>query len=46
VKAVVDIDIDKTRSAVFKDKGFIEKVDQIWDLVREEAIIAQGARSQ
>jgi NitT/TauT family transport system ATP-binding protein len=46
VKAVVDIDIDKTRTAVFKDKGFTEKVDEIWDLVREEAIIAQGTRSQ
>jgi hypothetical protein len=43
---VVEIDIDKTRTAVLKDKGFTEKVDQIWELVREEAILAQGARPQ
>ena len=34
---------DKVR-AIFKNKGFIDKVDEIWDLVRIEAIKAQGGR--
>jgi NitT/TauT family transport system ATP-binding protein len=46
VKATIDIEVDKTQPGVFKDKYFIEKVDEIWDLVRAEAILAQGIRTQ
>jgi NitT/TauT family transport system ATP-binding protein len=45
VKAVVDVDFDKTGKGIFKDKRFAEKVDEIWDLVRSEAILAQGVRA-
>jgi NitT/TauT family transport system ATP-binding protein len=41
VKAVVDIDIDRTGRGVFKSQKFVDKVDEIWDLVRSEAILAQ-----
>ena len=43
VKAIVETRFDKARSrAIFKNKGFIDKVDEIWNLVRIEAIKAQG----
>ena len=41
VKAVVDIDIDRSGPGVFKSQRFVDKVDEIWDLVRTEAILAQ-----
>jgi len=41
VKAVVDIDIDRSQPGVFKSQKFVDKVDEIWDLVRTEAILAQ-----
>jgi NitT/TauT family transport system ATP-binding protein len=44
VKTVVDTRFDKNAANIFKDKAFVDKVDQIWQLVREEAIKAQGAR--
>ncbi len=44
VKAMVDTKFDKTDPAIFKNKGFIDKVDEIWNLVRIEAIKAQGGR--
>jgi NitT/TauT family transport system ATP-binding protein len=46
VKATIDIDFDKARSGVFKDKQFVDKVDEIWNLVRTEAILAQGIPPQ
>ena len=46
VKAIVDIRLDRTELGLVKDKRFSEKVDEIWDLVRAEAIIAQRARPQ
>jgi len=46
IKAVVDIDIDKTGTGVFKNPVFVEKVDQIWNMVRDEAIAAQEATLQ
>ena len=30
---------------MFKAKAFVEKVDEIWNLVRDEAIKAQGKRA-
>jgi NitT/TauT family transport system ATP-binding protein len=46
VKAIVDIRLDRTELGLVKDKRFSEKVDEIWDLVSAEAIIAQRARPQ
>src|SRR6187397_2156399 len=45
IKAVIDTKFDKTDPHVFKNKGFIDKVDEIWNLVRIEAIKAQGGRA-
>jgi NitT/TauT family transport system ATP-binding protein len=44
IKAIVDTKFDKGGDDIFKDKAFVEKVDEIWHLVREEAIKAQGKR--
>ena len=40
IKTIVDTKFDKTDPHIFKSKTFIEKVDEIWNLVREEAIRA------
>src|SRR5438034_536514 len=45
IKAIVDTRFDKTDPAIFKNKGFIDKVDEIWNLVRIEAIKAQTGRA-
>jgi NitT/TauT family transport system ATP-binding protein len=45
VKAIVDTRFDKRDANIFKSKGFVEKVDEIWNLVRIEAIKAQEARA-
>jgi NitT/TauT family transport system ATP-binding protein len=44
IKAVVDTKFDKSDRAIFKNQGFVDKVDEIWELVRIEAIKAQGGR--
>ena len=44
IMASVDTRFDKNDPDVFKAKPFVDKVDQIWHLVREEAIKAQEAR--
>ena len=45
VKAIVDAaGIDHADPAVTKSTRFVEKVDEVWGLVREEAIKAQGTR--
>ena len=44
-KAIVDTNFDRSDPGIFKSKPFIEKVDEIWNLVRDEAIKAQGARA-
>jgi NitT/TauT family transport system ATP-binding protein len=44
IKTVVDIGLDKSDPAVTKSKAFIDTVDEIWALVRDEAIKAQEAR--
>ena len=45
IKAIVDTKFDKNDPDIFKAKPFVEKVDEIWNLVREEAIKAQEARA-
>jgi NitT/TauT family transport system ATP-binding protein len=44
IKTIVDSKFDKTDPAVFKTKAFVDKVDELWNLVRGEAIAAQGTR--
>jgi len=45
IKAVVDTRFDKTDPHVLKSKPFVDKVDELWSLVRDEAIKAQVSRS-
>ncbi|HXD44436.1 MAG TPA: ABC transporter ATP-binding protein [Pseudolabrys sp.] len=44
IKTVIDTRFDKTDPHVFKSKAFVDKVDEIWGLVRDEAIKAQASR--
>jgi NitT/TauT family transport system ATP-binding protein len=44
VKAIVDANLDRADPGIFKSKAFIDKVDEIWNLVRAEAIKAQEER--
>jgi len=44
IKELVDTRFDKNQAEIFKSKAFVEKVDEIWNLVRIEAIKAQGKR--
>jgi NitT/TauT family transport system ATP-binding protein len=44
IKTIVDTKFDKNSPDIFKTKHFIDKVDEIWSLVRDEAIKAQGAK--
>jgi NitT/TauT family transport system ATP-binding protein len=46
IKASIDTKFDKTDPHVFKSKAFVEKVDEIWGLVRDEAVKAQVSRGQ
>ena len=41
IKAIVDTKFDKRDPSVLRSKEFIEKVDEIWNLVRIEALKAQ-----
>src|SRR5262252_4430696 len=41
IKAIVDTKFDKSDPAIFRNKGFIDKVDELWTLVRDEAIKAE-----
>ena len=45
IKSIVDTKFDKNGPEIFKSAGFVDKVDEIWNLVREEAIKAQQTRS-
>jgi NitT/TauT family transport system ATP-binding protein len=45
IKTIVDTKFDKNDPDIFKAKAFVEKVDEIWHLVRDEAIKAQGTRT-
>jgi NitT/TauT family transport system ATP-binding protein len=44
IKTIVDTKFDKNDKNIFKAKRFVDQVDEIWNLVREEAIKAQGTR--
>jgi NitT/TauT family transport system ATP-binding protein len=44
IKTIVDTRFDKNDPDIFKNAAFVEKVDLIWNLVRDEAIKAQGTR--
>jgi NitT/TauT family transport system ATP-binding protein len=41
IKAVVDTGFDKNDPAVHKSRRFVDKVDELWGLVREEAVKAE-----
>lgn len=44
IKTIVDIALDKSGPGIAKSQAFIDAVDQIWGLVRDEAIKAQEVR--
>jgi NitT/TauT family transport system ATP-binding protein len=44
IKTIVDIGLDKDDPNIAKSKAYIDAVDEIWNLVRDEAIKAQEAR--
>jgi NitT/TauT family transport system ATP-binding protein len=44
IMATVDTRFDKNDKDIFRAKPFIDKVDELWGLVREEAIKAQGSQ--
>jgi NitT/TauT family transport system ATP-binding protein len=44
IKTIIDTRFDKNDPDIFKNSVFVEKVDEIWNLVREEAMKAQGTR--
>jgi len=46
IKASIDTKFDKADPHVFKSKPFVDKVDEIWGLVRDEAIKAQASQAQ
>jgi NitT/TauT family transport system ATP-binding protein len=46
IKTIVDTKFKKDDSNIFRQQAFVEKVDEIWHLVREEAIKAQGGRGR
>jgi len=46
VKAIVDTRFDKNDPECFKTRAFVDKVDEIWNLVRVEAIKAQETRKK
>src|ERR1700681_253978 len=45
IKTIVDTKFDKNDPNIHKAPAFVEKVDEIWNLVKEEAIKAQGVRA-
>jgi len=44
IKTIVDTKFDKNDPDIFKNKFFIDKVDELWNLVKEEAAKAQGVK--
>jgi NitT/TauT family transport system ATP-binding protein len=44
IKTIIDTRFDKNDPDIFKNPVFVEKVDEIWNLVRDEAMKAQGTR--
>jgi NitT/TauT family transport system ATP-binding protein len=48
IKTIVETGFDRTvrtERNVFKSKAFVDKVDEIWNLVRDEAIKAQETKA-
>ncbi len=45
IKTIVDTKFDKNDPNIHKSPAFVEKVDELWNLVKEEAIKAQGKRA-
>jgi len=45
IKTILDNKFDKSDPHIHKSQVFIDKVDEIWELVKAEAIKAQGKRS-
>ena len=43
IKTIVETRFDKTDPHLFKSPEFVDKVDEIWELIRDEAIAAQAA---
>lgn len=46
IKAVLDLNFDRSDPHLVKSKPFVDKVDEIWELVRGEAIKAQAGKAQ
>jgi NitT/TauT family transport system ATP-binding protein len=46
VKTIVETHFDRSDPHLMKSKPFVDKVDEIWELVRAEAIRAQQGRPQ
>src|SRR5271155_1671987 len=44
IKTFVDTAFDKDDPSLLRSKEFVEKVDEIWGLVHDEAVKAQGGR--
>ncbi|MEJ2374370.1 MAG: ABC transporter ATP-binding protein [Pseudolabrys sp.] len=44
IKTIVPTKFEKDAANIFREKEFVEKVDEIWHLVREEAIKAQQVK--
>jgi len=46
VKEIIDTRFEGGMNAeIAKSREFLDRVDEIWDLVREEAIVADSARA-
>src|SRR5471030_2520522 len=45
IKEIVEASFDKDDPDLMRTPAFVEKVDEIWNLVRDEAIKAQGVRT-
>jgi NitT/TauT family transport system ATP-binding protein len=45
IKAIIDTNFDKNDAGIHKAKPFVDKVDELWHLVRAEAIKAQETRN-
>ena len=45
IKTIVDTKFDKNDPGIFKAKAFVDKVDELWNLVRDEAIKAERRTS-
>jgi len=45
IKAIVDTQFDKADPEIHRTRVFVDKVEEVWGLVREEAVKAQQKRS-